>query len=91
MCQFHSSMFWRVTKHSKMYRHLLQSLPENEILSKISKSSLINQMIFRFLLQQVPVYQIKYCEKYLKFKGKGIVQKATENWVMDETYWCKSF
>ena len=32
-------------------------------------------MIFRFLLPQVTVYQIKYCEKYLKFKGKRIVQK----------------
>ena len=27
-------------------------------------------MIFMFLLSQVPVYQIKYCEKCLKFKGK---------------------
>ena len=27
-------------------------------------------MIFKFLLPQVPVYQIKYCEKCLKFKGK---------------------
>ena len=43
-------------------------------------------MIFRFLLPQVPVYQIKYCEKYLMFKGKRIVQKPTENWVMDEMY-----
>ena len=32
-------------------------------------------MIFKFLLPQVPFYQIKYCEKYLKFKGKRIVQK----------------
>ena len=31
-------------------------------------------MIFKFLLPQVPVYQIKYCEKCFKFKGKRIVQ-----------------
>ena len=42
------------------------------------------------VLPQVPVYQIKYCEKYLKFKGKRIVQKPTENWDVDETYWPES-
>ena len=42
-------------------------------LSKIFKS-IIDQMIIKFLLSQVPVYQIKYCEKCLKFKGKRIVQ-----------------
>ena len=47
-------------------------------------------MIFKFLLSQVPVYQIKYCEKYLKFKGKSVVQLSIENWVMDETYWRES-
>ena len=36
------------------------------------------------------VYQIKYCEKYLKFKGKRVVQKPTEIWVMDEMYWRES-
>ena len=30
-------------------------------------------MIFKFLLPQVPVYQIKYCEKCLKFNGKRII------------------
>ena len=38
-------------------------------LSKIFKS-IINQMIFKFLLPQVPVYQIKYCEKCLKVCGE---------------------
>ena len=28
-------------------------------------------MIFRFLLPQVPVYQIKYCEKYLSLREKN--------------------
>ena len=47
---------------------------------------MINQMILKFLLPQVPVYQIKYCEKCLKFKRKRIIQLPAENWVMDETY-----
>ena len=54
-------------------------------LSKIFKS-IIDQMIFKFLLPQVPVYQIKYCEKCLKFKGKRIIQLPTENLAMDEMY-----
>ena len=82
MCQFHSSMFWRVLYTPKcMCRHILPSSPEN-----LLQIYLKNQIIFRFVLPQVPVYQIKYCEKYLKFKRKKIVQKPTENWVMDETY-----
>ena len=35
---------------------------------------IINQIIFKVLLPQVPLYQITYCEKCLKFKGKRIVQ-----------------
>ena len=46
-------------------------------------SSIINQIIFRYLLSQVPVYQIKYvyCEKILVSSSR-----PTESWVMDETY-----
>ena len=45
-----------------MCRHLLQSLPENLL-----------QIYLKYLIKynsQVPVNQIKYCEKYVKFKGK---------------------
>ena len=53
--------------------HTATPSQDYEQVSKIFKS-IINQMIFKFLLPQVPVYQIKYCEKCLKFKGKRIVQ-----------------
>ena len=45
-----------------MCRHLLQSLPKNLL-----------QIYLKYLIKynsQVPFNQIKYCEKYVKFKGK---------------------
>ena len=45
-----------------MCRHLLQTLPENLL-----------QIYLKYLIKynsQIPVNQIKYCEKYVKFKGK---------------------
>ena len=59
MCQFHSSISWRVLYTTKcagistiFYNPYLKIYFKS---SKIFKSSIINQMIFRFILPQVPV------------------------------------
>ena len=62
MCQFHSSMFWRV-----LYTPKCAGTFYNPYL-KIYFRSILN--IWIEYNSQVPVNQIKYCEKYVKFKGK---------------------
>ena len=62
MCQFHSSMFWRVLDTQKcagtFYNPYLKIYFKYILYIYIKYNS------------QVPVNQIKYCEKYAKFKGK---------------------
>ena len=62
MCQFHSSMYWRV-----LYTPKCAGTFYNPYLKIYFKSILNIKIKYN---SQVPVNQIKYCEKYVKFKGK---------------------
>ena len=64
MCQFHSSMFWRV-----LYTPKCAGTFYNPYLKIYFKSILNISIKYN---PQVPVNQIKYCEKYFKFKGENL-------------------